>query len=363
MRKLTHGWSARLQRANAARFFAIALLSSGRALAQHPEPAIEEYLRDSIGVTPGELADVRRGKVVTKLLPTLNPRDVTVLGMVQIAATRDAFAPRLADARRIVSLRSPTFEIFDDPASPANVARVAVDPSEYRALQGCRVEHCDFKLPAATMRDFATGVDWTKDAANLQVDSIARASLLRIVNDYRGEGSAAMVQYDDNHAVKSYEAFAALLDQSGYLRDFAPGLRDYLEHYPTRRPEGAHEVLFWEEDRLPHLRPTLTVSQMVMYTTPSGTPLVAVKQIYADHYFEAALELTGAFDAPPTSKGAAMYLITVRRYRFDALPSGGFLNLRGRVRGRLADAVRDELDRERKAVEDASPPGAPSPPL
>jgi len=84
------------------------------------------------------------------------------------------------------------------------------------------------------MRDFATRVDWTKDAANLQVDSIARASLLRFVNDYRGEGSAAMVQYDDNHAVKSYEAFAALLDQSGYLRDFAPGLRDYLELYPTR---------------------------------------------------------------------------------------------------------------------------------
>jgi len=224
----------------------IALLAAGRALAQHPEPAIETYLRDSIGVTTDELADVRRGKVVTKLLATLNPRDVTVFGMVQIATTRDACAPRLADARRIVSLRSPTFEIFDDPASPANVARVSVDLSEYRGLKGCRVEHCDFKLPAATMRDFATHVDWTSDAANLQVDSIARASLLRFVNDYRGEGSAAMVQYDDNHAVKSYEAFVALLDQSGYLRDFAPGLRDYLALFPAHRPEGLRDVLFWE---------------------------------------------------------------------------------------------------------------------
>ncbi len=363
MRTQTRGSSAGSHQTRALRLLAIAMLAAGRALAQHPEPAIEEYLRDSIGVTGGEFADVRHGKVVTKLLPTLNPRDVTVFGMVQIATTRDVFAPRLADARRIVSLRSPTFEIFDDPASPANVARVTVDPSEYKGLRGCRVEHCDFKLPAATMRDFATHVDWTSDAANLQVDSIARASLLRFVNDYRGDGSAAMVQYDDNHAVKSYEAFAALLDQSGYLRDFAPGLRDYLALYPARRPEGAKEVLFWEEDRLPHLRPTLTVSHMVMYTTPSGTPLVAVKQVYADHYFEGALELTGAFDAPPSSKGPAMYLITVRRYRFDALPSGGFLNLRGRVRGRLADAVREGLDRERRAVEDASTPGATSPPL
>ena len=331
------------------RALAIGMLAGGRALAQHPEPVIEDYLRDSIGVTPRELADVRQGKVVTKLLPTANPRDVTVFGMVQIATTRDAFAPRLGDARRIVSLRSPTYEIFDDPATAANVARVAVDLSEYKGLRGCRVEHCDFKLPAATMHDFATRVDWTSDAANLQVDSIARASLLRFVNDYRAAGNTAMVEYDDNHAVKSQEAFGALLDQSGYLRDFAPGLRDYLDLYPAHHPEGTRDVLFWEEDRLPHLRPTLTVSQMVMYTTPSGTPLVAVKQIYADHYFEGALELTGAFDAPPTAKGSAMYLITVRRYRFDALPSGGFLNLRGRVRGRLADVARLHLEREREA--------------
>jgi hypothetical protein len=293
----------------------------------------------------------------------LNPRDVTVFGMVQIATTRDAFAPRLADARRIIALRSPTFEIFDDRATEENVARVAIDLSEYQGLRGCRVEHCDFKLPAAAMRDFATRVDWTSDAANLQVDSIARASLLRFVDDYRTAGSTAMVEYDDNHAVKSHEAFMALLAQSGYLRDFVPALRDFLELYPTHRPDGAKDVMFWEEDRLPHLRPTLTVSQMVMYSTPSGTPLVAVKQVYADHYFEGALELTAAFDAAATPKGPAMYLITVRRYRFDALPSGGFLNLRGRVRGRLADAVRAGLERERRAVEDASASGAPPPPL
>ena len=157
-----------------------------------------------------------------------------------------------------------------------------------------------------------------------------------------------MVEYDDNHAVKSGDAFVALLEQSGYLRDYVPELRDYLESFPARRPEGARDVLFWEEDRLPHLRPTLTLSHMVTYSTPGGSPLVAIKQIYADHYFEGALELFGAFDAPATPRGPAIYLISVRRYRFDALPSGGFLNLRGRVRGRLADAVRADLERERQ---------------
>ena len=82
MLSLTHAWPARLQRARAARFFAIALLSSGRALAQHPEPAVEEYLRDSIGVTPGEFADVRRGKVVT----TVSGLTLNEAGLQELAA-------------------------------------------------------------------------------------------------------------------------------------------------------------------------------------------------------------------------------------------------------------------------------------
>jgi len=341
------------------------VLLSGRAYGQHPEPPIEEYLRDSIGVTARELADVRRGAVLTKLLATQNPRDVTVFGMVQIATSRAAFAPRMADARRVVAVRSSTYDIFDDPPTAANLARVAVDPSEYRGLRNCRVEHCDFKLPAAVMREFTQRVDWSSDSAKAQVDSLTRADLLRFVSDYRMSGNSAMVEYDDNHAVRSSDAFIALLDQSGFLRDYVADLRDYLEFFPAHRPEGVREAMFWKEDRLPHLRPTLTLSHLVMYTTVSGTPLVAVKQIYADHYFEGAFELTAAFDAPPASgdAGPAMYLITVRRYRFDALPSGGFLNLRGRVRGRLADAVRADLELERRAAEDANGSRIPHPPL
>ncbi len=336
----------------------LSVLVHGGARAQRAEPAIELYLRDSIGITGREVADVQQGKILTKILPAQNPRDVTVIGMVQIRSTLAAFAPRMADARRIVALRSPTYEIFDDPPTAANVRNVSVDQSEYRGLQGCRLEHCDFKLPAATMHEFATRVDWSSDSAKAQVDSLARADVLRFIAEYATAGDAAMVEYDDNHAVKSSDAFIALLDQSGYLRDFVPELRDYLEFFPTHRPEGARDVLFWEEDRLPHLRPTLTLSHMVLYTTPSGTPLVAVKQIYADHYFEGALELTGAFEAPPTSAGPALYLVSIRRYRFDALPSGGFLNLRGRVQGRLADAVKADLERERQDVEPSQSPAA-----
>lgn len=39
--------------------------------------------------------------------------------------------------------------------------------------------------------------------------------------------------------------------------------------------------MYWSEDKIPRLRPTFTLTHIVVYTPPSGTPLVARKQIYA----------------------------------------------------------------------------------
>jgi len=99
-----------------------------------------------------------------------------------------------------------------------------------------------------------------------------------------------------------------------------------------------------------HTRPTLTVNHVVVYAPPGGPAFIARKQIYATHYFEAALELVAVIDADNATPSApASYLITLRRYRFDYLP-GGILNVRGRVKGRLVDATRSDLIQERTAI-------------
>ncbi len=43
----------------------------------------------------------------------------------------------------------------------------------------------------------------------------------------------------------------------------------------------------------------------------------------------------------------------LRRFRFDALPSGGLLNLRGRVMGKLRDQARADIEREKATAEQA----------
>ena len=154
-----------------------------------------------------------------------------------------------------------------------------------------------------------------------------------------------MAVYDDRGTlnVRSSEAFAALLTESPYVYENVPSLTRYLSSYPRGTLADATDIIFWSEDIMPRLRPILSVTHQVVYTpheTPSMT-VIAAKQIYANHYFEAALDLTGAVDRP-----GGLYLLVLRRYRFDNMPSGGILNIRGRAVGALRDQLLGDLRRQ-----------------
>lgn len=316
--------------------------------AQVDAATLDKYLSTTIKLDAGQLADAQRGRAVSKILPTDIARDITVFGMVGVHATRASFAEHLADAEKLVALRSKHYGMVGDPVAPSDLRSITVRESEYADLRTCKVNDCHFKLPASTMQQFAQDVEWGSASAHAQVDSLVRADLEKFIGDYRARGNAAMVRYDDTRSTQSSDAFASLLAQSQYMREYALALRDYLIDYPSRKPEGARDNLYWSDDDIPRLRSTFTVTHMVTYVPRSGPPMVARKQIYADHYFEGAFELLTAPDAPVPGM---LYLISVRRYRFDDLPSGGLLNIRGRVRDQLGALVRTELDAEKRAIE------------
>jgi hypothetical protein len=179
-------------------------------------------------------------------------------------------------------------------------------------------------------------------------DAYLRRRMLEFVTDYRRRGNAAMLVYDDAGGVRVSGAFAALLAQSPYLYAYVPSFRNYLAAYPMGELPGARERLFWAATSVSGLRPTLTVNHMIWYSPPelSATTLIAVKQIYASHYAEAAFSLTAAVDRSP----ADSYLVVLQRLRFDRLPDGP---MRDRVIGKLRDAFRDQLLNQKRLAEQA----------
>ena len=324
------------------------LILQAAPVAQRP-PQLTRFLEQSIGFDAQQLAAVERGEPVVKVLETHDRRDVALFGIITVPLAREQYVRALRDFP--TSLRTPNrtqLGIFSDPAIERDVAAVTISSRDVSEMKDCKPGDCVVKLPATDMQRIHEQTDWSAPDVQAQLSAYARHRLVEYVTDYRHRGDSAMAIYDDrgNVTVHSSESFAAQLAESPYVYQTVPSLQSYLANYPRGSlPAGAAEIIFWSEDVLPRLRPILSVTHLVAYTPPElpDMTLLAAKQIYANHYFEAAVDLTAAVD-----RGAAsVYVVVLRRYRFDNLP-GGILNIRGKAIGALRDQLAADLKRQQQ---------------
>lgn len=334
---------------------AAALLLVG-SIAAAPLPAqapaqLVTFLRQGIGLDSAQLVLVERGEGVVRVLETKDRRDVALFGIITTDVARDAYVTRVRDSRTALAAPSRThFGIFSDPATAADVAAVMISMRDVSDMKDCRPGDCVVKLPATDMQRIHEQTNWSGDDVQAQLGAYARRRLVEYVTDYRARGDSAMAIYDDrgNMNVHASEAFAGMLAESPYVYQNVPSLGRYLAAYPREKLAGATEVLFWSEDAMPRLRPILSVTHQVVYTPPElpGVTLIAAKQLYANHYFEAALDVTCVVDRRGDGRPGS-YLLVLRRYRFDNMPSGGLINIRGRAIGALRDQLLADLRRSR----------------
>jgi hypothetical protein len=335
---------------------AAAMLASTAAAGAQQPARLTQFLREAIRLDAAQMAAVERGDPVAKTLDVQNQRDVAVFGIIATNAPREELVRRLKDFRG--SLATPTrvrFGIFSDPAVAADVQDVVIDADDADDVRKCRPGDCTFKLAGGEMEKIRKEIDWSARDMRGQLSAYAQRRLVEYVTDYRARGDSALASYDDRGGVTPGATFKALLAQSPYVYQFAPDLASYLLNYPRQTLDGAVEAMFWSEDQLPRLRRTLNVNHIVVYDPP-GTmmTLVAVKQIYAKHYFEGAFDLLSVIDKDPAGGAAGSYVIVLRRYRFDNLPSGGLLNIRGRVLNSLREKMTADLAREKARAENAT---------
>ena len=328
----------------------MALLVAAPLPAQAPAQLVT-FLRQSIGLDAAQLALIERGEGVVKVLETKDRRDVALFGIITADVARDAYVARVRDFRTSLAAPSRThFGIFSDPANAADVAAVTISMRDVADMKDCRPGDCVVKLPATDMQRIHEQTNWSGDDVQAQLGAYARRRLVEYITDYRKRGDSAMAIYDDrgNMNVHASAAFAGMLAESPYVYQNVPSLGRYLAAYPRERLAGATEVLFWSEDAMPRLRPILSVTHQVVYTPPElpGVTIIAAKQLYANHYFEAALDVTCVVDRQLPDGRSGTYVLVLRRYRFDNMPSGGLINIRGRAIGALRDQLLTDLQRQ-----------------
>ena len=329
----------------------VAVLFASRASAQLPPGEPARFLQRYIGLSAEQIDQARRGEVVTKVLASGDPEEIALFGIVAIDAPRSAIVARVQNLGTFLQTPGRTaFGFFSRPATVADARAFVAEKSDLDALKSCTPGHCDVKMPARRMDEFRQTIQWNSPDAPAQVAALVRQRMVDYVEAYRRGGTTAMVEYaDQSTARRAGDHFSALLAESNYLYDYVPQFQEYLKAYPATPLAGVIDTIYWSNDRMPSLRPILGITHVSVYSPP-GAPLtlVSAKQLYASHYFLGSFALTTILDRPDAGASGGAYYMVVQRMRFDHLPSGGLLNIKGRVTGKMHDALRAELT-QRKA--------------
>jgi hypothetical protein len=334
---------------------ALSLISS--AIVQTAVGGVSLSIFTDLGLTTQQIAAIEAGRPVAKVLPWGGPSEVYVFGAVHVEGSPDTYLEAARDVARVSG--TPGYqgigEIRED-ATVADLGALAFDPDDVKALKNCREGSCEVQLPASGIQRFRDSVDWSRPDAADQANALARAAVLQLVQEYRGGGNEALGEYrDKQHPARVADQFQTMIERASALPDVLPELRRYLLEYPNVSLAGADIFFFWEKVSF-GLKPTVRVNHAVIYRgTAQGRDfgVVAIKQLYATHYFHTALDMSVCVDDGATVAPHGFYLLTLKGSEQEGLTGVKGSILRKAVIDKTRSSLESALAAIKRSVESA----------
>jgi hypothetical protein len=334
--------------------FPIAVAAIGRPV----QPQLQDVFTQ-VGLTPEQVATVGQGHPVAKVLSWGGPSEIYVFGAVYIDGSPGAY---LKAARNVSKLAGTEgyLGIAELPATAtgADLEALTLEPDDIKALKSCREGECDVQLPIEAIQTFHDSVKWDQPDTASQVNLLARGMILDLLQTYRQGGNAALGVYrDKKNPARVSEQFKTMVGRSAALPDVLPELRRYLLDYPSADLPGADSFTYWEKVNF-GMKPTIRVNHGVVYHTGEGegsTSVVAIKQLYASHYFHTALDVSVCAHDSSGQARRGFYLLTLKSSEQAGLtgPKGSM------VRKAVVDKTRSSLEGAlasiKRTVEQAAP--------
>ena len=280
-------------------------------------------LLTQFGLTADQRAGIDQGRAAAKVLSWGGPSEVFVFGAVYIDASPAAYLKLARDIGRLA--KSPGYlgiGEFQATATAADLSTLSLDPDDLKALKSCKEGDCDIQLPTASIQTFRDSVDWKQADPSNQANELARGMILDLLREYRRGGNAALGQYrDKQHPAIVADQFEIMVSRSATLPEFLPGLRQYLLKYPSATLPGADSFFYWEKVDF-GMKPTIRVNHGVIYHAAEGggdISVVAIKQLYASHYFHTALDVSVCMVDTTRPERRGFYLMTLKSSEQDGL--------------------------------------------
>jgi hypothetical protein len=273
---------------------------------------IHTFFTQNIGLTDSEIAQIEQGKAIAKVLDSPKPSEVFVFGAISIKGQPASYLRLARDLNRLKSLPGYlAIQRFSSPPVASDLSDFKIDADDVEELKKCKPGNCDVQLPQENIEQIKTQINWSSADPGGQVNELARKMSLEALIAYQQGGNTALGIYrDKNTPTQVNEQFRSLLAQSKALPAKLPEFYSYLLDYPMASLPGSSSVFYWEKIKF-GLKPTLRINQQITaHITAEQGPIdvVGIKQLYASHYFQTALDLY--FCIPRTSN--EYYLITLK---------------------------------------------------
>jgi hypothetical protein len=274
---------------------------------------LQKYFSDSIGLSPNQIADIRGGKAVAKVLKSRTPAEVFVFGAVYIRAVPESYVQLASDLDRRRKL--PEYLAlgkFSNPPQLTDLEGFRFDKDDIRALKECKPSHCDVQIPAQSMQDIQQSINWAAPDLEEEVNRLLHRRAIERLQAYQREGNQALgIYYDKENPTDVPKQFEYMLSYARALPKYLPDFHHYLLAYPDSKPANVEDTFYWAKVKF-GLKPTLRVVQIVTLRGRSADEpayAIAEKQLYSSHYFETALDLTFCVRESDDPKPAGFYLI------------------------------------------------------
>ena len=339
-------------RIHATMLLTLALLSPFAAGSGSNNGAVEpfRFFREYVGLNDDQIAAIRGGKAIARILDSRTPDEVFVFGAVHVQSSPEDYLKLASDVDALRKLPNYlAIQKFGDPPRLADLDGLKLEADDIRELRKCKTGDCEVQMPGGAMEAFQQSVDWSAPDADNQVNLLAKQMILEALLRYQRGGNAALGTYrDKSHPTAVADVFQSLLSRSKALPAYLPDLDRYLLDYPNAQSENIESEFYWEKVNF-GLKPTIRVIQSIVYRGASATDpayVVALKQLYASHYFETALDITVCVRDEENQKHPGIYLITLKGSQ-----QAGLTGLKGSIVRKVAvDKTRSSLEKALAAI-------------
>lgn len=302
-------------------FCAVVWLGTNNVCAQNSVPELHKILREKAAFNEIDFAALQQGQTVVHVLPATDKREVAVGGFVGLSVPAEVF---LQSYRESLTQKSNAaiLEIgrFSELPTMADLQTLTIEERDLEDLKECAVGNCKIKLSAAMIERLHQEVDWGAPDYRVQATHLLKQMLLDYVRDYLNRGDAALINYHDKSGeVKLADEHQALVAGPGYLNQLLSEFRQDLKDTTKQQVTLVENAIVWSKIKF-GLKPVIAVNHIMIYkrVQESGPQIIAAsKQLYANHYFDSSLALTGFVNIPGANPGS--YLFYENRSRADGL--------------------------------------------